>query len=302
MKQIPTVVPSLADELHFGDVQWQWPLKTYNQHHLFHINRIEDYSDRLSFPLPPHRKTVCDLLFLTKGTSIRSKGLNQYQIIENQFFFLPALQITSHESMSDDIEGFFIHFSPELFADYPHILTPFTFLNFLTNPIVSIPKSEKQAFLNILCRLEAIYQDMKKEDMRLVSSYLLTLLTEANRFANNDTKKSKENAAARLTAQYKDALNQHIYQKQSVHEYADMLHVTPNHLNKCVKSIINKTAQNLLNEMLIMEAKSLLKYSGLPISQVAEKLCGQSPSNFTRFFKSQTGISPKQYLELYGKA
>ena len=295
--QIPTLDPNYMDEFHFGNIRWHrsFPL----QHHLFHINRLEDYRDKLSFPLPPHRKVIYDLLYLKKGTSVRSKGLNEYEIHENQFFFLPAFQITSHENMSQDIEGYYLHFSSELFSDYPHILKSFPFLTFSAHPIVSIPENNLSPILNLFSRLEAIYKDLKKEDLGLVSSYLLTLLSEVKRFVENDNESAKGNAAARLTAKYKDALAQHIYQKQKVQDYADLLHVTPNHLNKCIKTIINKTAQNLLNEMLILEAKSLLKYSGLPISQIAEELCRQTPSNFTRFFKSQTGMSPKEYLAFH---
>jgi len=293
-QQIPTLEPNIMDEFHFGKIQWQWRIPA--QHHLFHINKIEDYLDKLSFPLPPHRKTVFDFIFLKKGTSIRSKGLNQHQIKANQFFFLPALQITAHESMSEDVEGYFLHFSPTLFSNLPHSLKPFPFLQFLANPIVTIPENEESPILNIFDRLETIYKDLKEADLKLVRWYLLALLTEVNRFANTDSKKVKKNAAAELTEKYKDALTQHIYQKQTVQEYAKMLFVTPNHLNKCIKNTLNKTAQNLLNDMLILEAKSLLKYSGLSISQIAEQLCRRTPSNFTRFFKNQTGLSPKQYL------
>lgn len=299
-EKIPTLEPDLMDKFHFGNVQWQH--RTPAQHHLFHINRLEDYIDKLSFPLAPHRKTIFDLLFLTQGTSLRSKGLNQYEIHENQFFFLPAFQITSHENMSKDTEGFFLHFSPELFSDYPHILKPFSFLKFLSNPIVNIPKDDLGPILNIFNRLETIHKDLNKKDLPLIRWYLLALFTEVNRFVEIQDSSSKETAASRLTTKYKDALAQYIYQKQSVKDYAELLHVTPNHLNKCVKSIANKTAQSLLNEMLILEAKSLLRYSGLSISEIAERLCGQTPSNFTRFFKSQTGMSPKAYLELYGAA
>ena len=98
-----------------------------------------------------------------------------------------------------------------------------------------------------------------------------------------------------MTHQYKNLLTQHIHQKQKVSEYADMLSVTANHLNKCIKQTTNKTAQDLLNDMLIMEAKSLLKYSNLHISEIAVKLCNQTSSNFARFFKKQTGVSPKAY-------
>ena len=295
-KEIPTIQPDLMDNFHFGNIEWRWRLSS--QHHLFHINRLEDYVDKLSFPLPPHRKTIYDLIFITKGNSLRSKGLNQYEIQANQFFFLPALQLTSHESMSSDVEGYFLHFSAELFVDYPHILKPFSFLKFLSNPIITVPANHQEPILNIFQRLEKLYQEIQKEDLHLVRWYLLALFTEANRYINVENDLGKDNAASRLTSRFKDALSQHIYEKQSVRAYADLLHVTPNHLNKCVKNTLDKTAQNLLNEMLILEAKSLLKYSDLSIAQIAEQLCGQSPSNFTRFFKSQTGTSPKQFLEI----
>jgi len=293
-KYIPTIQPTLLDEFHFGNVQWQWQIPA--QHHLFHINKLEDYLNKLSFPLPPHRKTVFDLIFLTNGTSLRSKGLNQYQI--KKCFLLPALQLTSHEGMSEDTTGYFLHFSPDLFSDFPNLIKSFSFLQFLAYPIVTIPEHKEIPILNILSRLENIYKTLKKEDLRLVQWYLLALLEEINYFVDNEQTTTKKNAATQLTEQYKDALTQHIYQRQTVQDYAELLFVTPNHLNKSVKSTLNKTAQTLLNEMLILEAKSLLKYSGLSISQIAENLCGRTPSNFSRFFKSQTGLTPKQYLEL----
>lgn len=289
-KHIPTLEIPKLDEFHFGKVQWRFS----KQHHLFHINRLEDARGKLIFPLPPHRKTVYDLLFITRGESTRSKGLTQYTFGQHQFFFLPALQITAHESMSEDIKGFFLHFSPDLFSDNLHFLKPFPFLHFNTNPIVAIPESDTAPVLNIFERLLQVYEGRYQETSGLIRWYLMALFTEVNRHAvirQSDTK----NSATLLTQQFKNALTQHIYTHRTVQEFAGVLHVTPNHLNKCVKKTLNKTAQSLLNEMLILEAKSLLKYSNLTISQIAEKLCRSTPSNFSRFFKSQTGISPKQY-------
>lgn len=290
-KQIPTLeIPNL-DKFHFGNVKWKFS----KRHHLFHVNRLEDARDKLSFPIPPHRKTVYDFLFLTKGESVRFKGLNKYHFKKNQFFFLPALQITSHLSMSEDIEGFFLHFSPDLFADDVQLLRSFTFLHFNTSPIVAIPEKEVAPILNIFDRLLALYEQGIKKETKLVIWYLMVLFTEVNRYAITQQNETK-NSAALITQQFKDALTQHIYTHRTVQAFAQMLHVTPNHLNKCVKKTLNKTAQSLLNEMLILEAKSLLKYSNLTISQIAYRLCESTPSNFSRFFKNQTGITPSDYL------
>ena len=50
--------------------------------------------------------------------------------------------------------------------------------------------------------------------------------------------------------------------------------------------------------MLVLEAKSLIKYSNLNIAEIAVKLSDQTPSNFARFFKKQTGVTPKEYSKM----
>lgn len=292
--QIPVLDTPGLDTLHFGKIEWKLPNPT--THHIFHINKIEDFVSKLHFPLPPHRKAVYDLIFLTKGKSSRTKGLNQYEFGLNEFFFLPAYQITTHEWMSEDAQGYFLHFDARIFRDndLEHQLKKFTFLDYQSDPLIKVSAKSVSPILNILNRLEEIYLNEELKDLSLVVCYLLALFQEAN--LHIDSKRAKpKTAAAILTLKYKEALSQHIYTKQNVAEYADNLNVTPNHLNKCVKSVTGKSAQELLNEMLILEAKSLLKYSNLNIAEIAVKLFDQTPSNFSRFFKSQTGMTPKEY-------
>lgn len=291
---IPVIEPNGKDSFHFGGVSW--PFNFSKDHNLFHINRIENYRDKLSFPLPPHRKTVYDLIFLTKGKSVRSKGLANYEFGVGQFFFLPPYQITSHELMSEDAEGFFVHFDIDILKHYSldKHLNKFNFLNFLSNPVVAVSNEAIEPILNIFHRLEVLDQEGENKQMELIAFYIFALLKEASLFADSDLKLQK-NAASNLVQRYKEALSQFIYQKQKVSEYADYLHVTPNHLNKCVKNITMKSSQDLLNEMMILEAKSLLKYSNLHIAEIAIKLGNQTPSNFARFFKSKTGMMPKEY-------
>jgi AraC-like DNA-binding protein len=74
-----------------------------------------------------------------------------------------------------------------------------------------------------------------------------------------------------------------------------MLHVSPNHLNKCVKATTGKSAHDLLNEMLLLEAKVLLKQTNLNVTEIAYKIGKNEISDFARFFKAQTGMKPGEY-------
>ncbi len=268
-------------------------------HHLFHINKIEEYRDKILFPLPPHRKQVYDFLFLTKGTTRRSKALNPYQIGENTFFFLPAYQITNHDFMSEDTEGYYCHFNFDVFTNHlpqHNILRDFPFLQFIGNPIVHIDEATKPFLLNILQRLEVEYKKERLENFDIITVYLLALFTELKRFYTPSVS-AKKNTALMITQNFKDALSRHIYEKQKVIEYADMLAVSPNHLNKCVKSATGQSAQDLLNDMILLEAKVLLKQTDMQINEIAYKLSQQNHSDFSRFFKSKTGMTPKEYKQ-----
>lgn len=127
--------------------------------------------------------------------------------------------------------------------------------------------------------------------------YLTAFLKEIKEFYSQ-TRKSLNNAASNLTQRYKSLLSENIYDKKTVTEFAEMLAVSPNHLHKCVKTTTGKSAHELLEEMRILEAKVLLKQTPLRIADIAFKIGGFEPSDFSRFFKSKTGISPKEYRNL----
>jgi len=49
--------------------------------------------------------------------------------------------------------------------------------------------------------------------------------------------------------------------------------------------------------MRVLEAKVLLKQSNLSIADIAFKIGKLDPSDFSRFFKAETGKTPKEYRQ-----
>lgn len=297
-------------ELHFRNIMPLSP-KELQQHHfgneevmsvtdfqrLFHINRLEDLVSKINFPLPPHRKTVFDFIFLTEGTSSRSKDLHRFTFGRNTFFFLPALQISTHEYMSPDATGFFCHFDAELFnALFPK--TPFyedfPFWHFSGHPLVTVNDDLRGTVLHILNRLLAEYEKAPVPNRAVLMAYLFTLFTELKTIQLPGTTAS-QHSALRITGKYKNLLSRHIYQLHKVTDYACLMAITADHLNKCVKTTLGKTAQELMADMIILEAKVLLKQTPLSVSEIAFKFSETNPSDFTRFFKAKTGMTPKEY-------
>lgn len=293
-RQIPLLNPAALGAHHFQD--WsEWHISAINQ--VFHINRLETHIAHIPFPLPPHRKTVHDFLFLTKGSTVRSKGLSEYTAEANTFFFLPATQITTHLSMSPDIEGYYCHFDIELLTNgfmQSAVLSQVPFLQFTGNPLVQLPPAAVVPVCHLLQRLEQAEAENAPDVLDLIRAYLLVLFTELKRYASPEETGAKT-AAVRITQLYKEALARHIYQKHSVTAYAELLAVSPNHLNKCVKTVTGKSAQETLDDMVLLEAKALLRQTTLSISEIAYKLGKEDHSSFSRFFRLKTSLTPKEY-------
>ncbi len=295
---IKTLRPFELNAHHFQDSDWQ--VERTAVHDLFHINRIEAIRPKLQFPILPHRKTLFDFLFLTQGHSTRSKGLNEYQFAANALFFLPAYQISTHEWMSEDAQGFFCHFDWGLIEQlFPHtrLFSECAFLQPEGNPLVMVEPAAIPPLMYLLNRLEQEYAQEGQVDLSILAVYLTTFFVELRHMARTPVTVPR-NAAHRITQAYKNALSQHIYKKQNVTDYADLLSVTPDHLNKCVRITTGKSAQDLLLEMLLLEAKVLLAQTQLSIGDIAYKLTEKTPSDFSRLFKAKTGLTPKQYKQL----
>lgn len=79
-----------------------------------------------------------------------------------------------------------------------------------------------------------------------------------------------------------------------VHEYADMLNVTPKYFSTMCKSVTGKTAGTMINEMRVREAKILLRNPKYNIKQIADRLGFANQSHFGSFMRRNTGLSPQE--------
>lgn len=299
---VPTVTPDALGDIIFN--RQGLALNLGPNHNLFHINRLEDVRKAMTFPLAPHRKTVNDFILVTNGHMIRRKGLDSYQFGFNTIFFLPAHQISLDDWMSDDIEGYYCHFDTNLLTkrwQKQELEIEFPFLKFLENPLITLDDELLKQVKSLLERLEIEYGKHRHDSVDIFRIYTLALFTELKRAASSSehpTTDRSDSAASRFTRLYKNALSQYIYEKQNVADYADLLHISPNHLNKCVKAITGQSARDLLDEMILLEAKVLLSQTDLGISEIAYRIGKQDPSNFGRFFKTKMGITPKEYRHI----
>ena len=100
-----------------------------------------------------------------------------------------------------------------------------------------------------------------------------------------------------LVIKFSNLAQQQFRQERTVKKYADQLNVSAKYLTEVVKEYSGKNASEIINDLVILEAKFLLSRSQLSIGQIAENLNFSDQSFFGKYFKRQTGVSPKVYRE-----
>ena len=81
----------------------------------------------------------------------------------------------------------------------------------------------------------------------------------------------------------------------TVNHMASELHLSPKYLSDLLKQETGKTALELIHLYVISEAKNLIVGGGRSISEIAYQLGFENPPYFSRLFKKEVGMSPKEY-------
>ncbi len=173
----------------------------------------------------------------------------------------------------------------------------FPFLSYSGLQCFQLDSSTANEIENIIFKINKEVKERKADRSEMIRLYLQQIILLANRNYGN-VLLSYQPAPNTHQALYNDFLksvSQHFLSVRKVSEYADMLHVSPDHLNRAIKSCSAKTAHEHIDEMLLMEAKTYLLHTFLTIAEIAYKLEFSDPSHFNRFFKKYCGQTPADF-------
>lgn len=207
--------------------------------------------------------------------------------------------IISQCRQSDDFDGFFIVAQEEKINDILpslHYVIPYS-IHYNANPIIEITAEE----LETQTLIYAMLQRQIKSSDRLFNKMALSSLCEvlfyntlciyASRVNNTRHNSRREE----LLSQFIDLIEANFKTERAVNFYAEKLFVTPKHLSAVLKEISGKTAGEWIDHRVILEAKLLLRTTGMNIQEISVALNFSNQSFFGKYFKHLTGLSPREY-------
>lgn len=262
----------------------------------FFIAKVEQVLSFMKGFVPPIRTTTHSFIFITEGEANLSVGNQSYHIKKHEGIFVPIGQVFSFNN-KDQNKGYICNFSNDIIAQKigdKDFYKEFEFLTIWGQPQLSLDATTASFVLSLLNRLYIEYTNQGLKRMLLIQAYFIALLCELDA-ANNSISLVKTSQALTLSNQFKVLLYQHIKEKNSVKDYASLLNISPNYLNKVLKQTTGKSTNTWIQEVLVLEAKILLVQTNLTIKEIVLELGDLDPSYFSRMFKKHTKLSPSQY-------
>lgn len=249
----------------------------------------------------PHKKDFYFMSCITNAgkTEISYEAQSQSDLQSFLVFQAPGLPYSFYRDQS--AEGYIIYFKKEcldfFIADFER---EFPFFDIMHTHFY---KLNAQRFKEISQHFIEVFTAYKKHNSskdKLPAIKLLSLLYELKNFttAFKDWENSFMNPAQLLLKRYLQTINTYYLEKKTVDEYAALLNVSANHLSQSIKQASGKNALSFINERVITEAKSLIKYADYTIAEIAYQLGFNDAANFGSFFKKQAGLTPTEFRKL----
>lgn len=237
----------------------------------------------------PVRCDFYTLVFCISGLSTRNINQFTYTIETNSLQLLPPKTLHSFE---DTIESeYYVILFNESVVDLSEIME---YHNQDFAPI--------HLNATLLTKVKELYEEIDLEFKNKATNYLeytKTLLTQIMILLYREKMKRVETKiytkADLISSKFLNLVEENFLTMKSTASYAQVLEISAKHLGETIKEKLGKNTLYFIHKRIIKEAQYLLVYSSMNISGIASYLNFNDSAQFSRFFKKQTGKSPKEY-------
>ncbi|MDD2983889.1 MAG: helix-turn-helix transcriptional regulator [Crocinitomicaceae bacterium] len=257
------------------------------------LNGVLEKFPSLEFP---HKQSFYILVFVETAEGVITIDNQKIRIDEAKVIIIPPGCINSID-INRQARGKIICFSENFFSlrYNNNTLYQFTFLQRGAKPFIRLNSEQLNKWKVLLEMLIDEFRQKRKESQKALRSYLNIILVELERLYKPTGFVKRKNIRYDKVQQFEDLIDKHYTTKKLPSAYADLLHVSPNYLNKICKEEKGQTAGDLIRKRIIIEAQRLLHYTYDTVSEIADQLGFVSVSYFVTFFKKNTGISPESF-------
>lgn len=263
------------------------------------ISRFAAYIDSHHKNLhDPHKHSFYHLVFYTKGAGKQIIDFQNFPVKPNQIYFMIPGQVHSWD-FEGEVDGYIINFSAAFFqsfllkANYLEDM-PF-FSGNVQDAVIDIPSSLRDKVIDLFEELITENETVKPMGADLVKTLMLQLFIHIARLNTNIQQSVAPSYNYTLLRNFQKLIEKNYIRIKLPKEYAELLYITPNHLNALCNDVLGIPAGEVIRNRVILEAKRMLVNRDMTVQEIAGHLNFADNSYFTKFFKKQVSMTPEEF-------
>ncbi|MEQ6120207.1 helix-turn-helix transcriptional regulator [Reichenbachiella sp. MALMAid0571] len=236
-------------------------------------------------PTKPHKHDgYHELIFLSKGFGTHTIDDSVFDVKPLMGFNLKQGHVHCWD-FSEIPDGYVILFKEQFISKYPTVIN---------NLFRIAEKFELPQNSSLFILLEEFYKEFKKRRKEEILGAYLNLIILKTLELTNSTKAVSPPIVTDFY-KFKALLNEHFLNLRLTSDYADLMNMSVHRLNSICMSAAHTTATNIIKQRILVEAKNLITHTSSSVSEIAYALNFSDASNFIKFFKSLTTLTPTEY-------
>lgn len=252
--------------------------------------------DGTGYVEPPHRHDGYSIGILLKGSGTFYLDFEKKHIKAPAVLLITPEQVHKHE-LHEDCEFVTVYFTRDfLLTESESMLSCWECV--FSNNKIQLSHDHVQELLSYTDIMMREVRDNKPRKSLIIRNVLSAFITACGRISVDEHKDehwTSETTQVNMFRQFKVLVDNNYKQQVQVSDYANMLHVTPGHLNDMVKSVTGTNAKFIIDTKRITEAKRLLYWQQHSVKEIAWHLNFEDDGYFNRYFKKHTGYTPATF-------
>ncbi len=247
----------------------------------------------------PHRHDYIELFVFNNGGGLHEIDFVSFEVKSKSIHLVSAGRV--HQMKRElNSDGYVILFHPSIF-EFDHTISEFLFeldcfdVNEV-NPCFGFTSEDQDEVIEIAHKIWKYSQSNDKFRHHLIQIQLnLLCLLCLRQLSESSADLSKDQS---YYTQFRQHLRANYKSQKKVQYYAEIIGVSARKLNDIVLEKDGINVSKLIQKQIILEAKRLLN-SGKSSKEIAYELNFDDPAHFSKFFKNQIGMSPKDFQKVH---
>jgi len=265
-----------------------------------HCESMEFRSRKHNWIIKQHLHANLFQLFLIEGGRVMYDFEDEQHLVAAPAIVIIPENILHGLQVSKNIKGMVLTLSTS-FLETVFRIAPFAMMELSQTRVLKDIKNRKSyaAIKTLLYELHDEVREELPEKGLILQSQLSLLLSKLFRLSIEISDGPVETGSpySRYFNFFLRSIKKSYTPMKSIAHYARELNITTVHLNRICQAAVGKSALQVVDEFLFLEAEKYLKHTDYSISEVAYRLNFEDPAYFSRFFSKYAGVSPKVFRE-----